>query len=583
MRWSWPFARRPNLPATSGDSPVPAEARDAGPRPTGAWTSLPPIQRTVGDARLTAPAAPFLRAVPGTRQLPQFLQPLGHEASAMAPAGLVVARSRPRGGPAPGPLVESPAVQRQGDGRVPGTTQLSGQPAPASAAQQAAHDVVAARTEQPTPGPAQPARQLSVVPAATVAIPNVSLTRWDVAPARSRLVRSAADATGAAAVAPGGMRRARSGEGGDGRVVNRRPSGTEDALRSASPPGDAALQRLPGAAGQDAPASVRRAGLGAPLAPGAPGALPVTAHDPRGAAARAAAVQRSVGSPVVAAPADSPIRSPGSSRADDGPPDRRLPVLSVARTADRTGPGSSSATAAQRPAPLALAVQTAPEVRPTLGRRPLRPIARVQRAASDEQAGSDEVASGSQSGQPWPGASERAAVAAPQWDAGPGNSSGVALTQAGWHSDTAAIAEGSGPAVVQRRAPQSQPARPSMPAGHATVQRVSRASHPLVRPSVPVDASFPAAAAEPRSIEGARPSVQTAASQPASGPVLAPTVTQVVQRVDGAAPVAEERPGRPSDRDLDELARALFGRIRGQLRSELIHEREAKGLTLDNV
>jgi hypothetical protein len=109
------------------------------------------------------------------------------------------------------------------------------------------------------------------------------------------------------------------------------------------------------------------------------------------------------------------------------------------------------------------------------------------------------------------------------------------------------------------------------------MQRMSQPSHPLVRPSAP------AADAEHRRIEGAPPSVQTSASPPASAPVLAPTVTQVVQRVDGAAPVAEERPGRPSDRDLDELARALFGRIRGQLRSELIHEREAKGLTFDNV
>lgn len=38
-----------------------------------------------------------------------------------------------------------------------------------------------------------------------------------------------------------------------------------------------------------------------------------------------------------------------------------------------------------------------------------------------------------------------------------------------------------------------------------------------------------------------------------------------------------------SERDLDELAQALFGRIRGRIRSDLIYDREAKGLTFDNV
>ena len=36
-----------------------------------------------------------------------------------------------------------------------------------------------------------------------------------------------------------------------------------------------------------------------------------------------------------------------------------------------------------------------------------------------------------------------------------------------------------------------------------------------------------------------------------------------------------------SDTELDELARALFGRFRTHLRAEVIHEREAKGLTFD--
>jgi len=39
--------------------------------------------------------------------------------------------------------------------------------------------------------------------------------------------------------------------------------------------------------------------------------------------------------------------------------------------------------------------------------------------------------------------------------------------------------------------------------------------------------------------------------------------------------------GQRSDRELDELAESLFGRFRTQLRRELIHEREAKGLSFD--
>lgn len=579
MRWSWPFARRPNPPAAGGDSSPAAARHDAG--ETGAWASLPPIQRTVGDARLTAPAGPFLRAVPGTRQLPQFLQPLGHEANPMAPAGLVLARSRPRAAPAPGPLVASQAVQRQAEARLPDTTRPSGQqPAPPPLAQRPPHEEAAAPTKPQMPGPA---RQLSVVPAATVAIPSVSLIRWDAGPASSRSNRPAADTTGPAA-GPGGMRRARSEDGGGAPVVSRRPSGTDDAFRSASP-GEVALPpRLPGSAGLDSAAPVRRAGLGAPLPPAAPAGRLVAP------AARPAAVQRSVGGPVVAAAADSPIHSRGPSRGDEGPPDRRLPILAVARTAGRSASGPDSVTAGQRPARPASSperpappVPAAPEVRATLGRRPLRPIARVQRAASDEPSASEEGASGSPPGQSWPSVTEGATFAAPQWGGGPGIPSALAPPQPGWRSDTAAIGEGSGPPPGQWRAPQAHAARPSTPAGHPTVQRMSHSKHPLVRTSGPAaEASFPATAAEQ---QGPRPSVQTSASPPAGtgAPVLVPTATPVVQRLDGAAPVADDVPDRRSDRDLDELARALFGRIRGQLRSELIHDREAKGLIFDNL
>jgi hypothetical protein len=38
-----------------------------------------------------------------------------------------------------------------------------------------------------------------------------------------------------------------------------------------------------------------------------------------------------------------------------------------------------------------------------------------------------------------------------------------------------------------------------------------------------------------------------------------------------------------SERELDDLARQLFGRIRTRLRADLLHDREASGFTFDNV
>lgn len=86
------------------------------------------------------------------------------------------------------------------------------------------------------------------------------------------------------------------------------------------------------------------------------------------------------------------------------------------------------------------------------------------------------------------------------------------------------------------------------------------------------------------------PVVQTSPAG-APGPAApAPAVSNfgspaVVQREEGIVPAAPAPGGSsvPSERDLDELAQALFGRIRGRLRNDLIYDREAKGLSFDNV
>ncbi len=126
-------------------------------------------------------------------------------------------------------------------------------------------------------------------------------------------------------------------------------------------------------------------------------------------------------------------------------------------------------------------------------------------------------------------------------------------------------AEPRGPLALAR--PVSAPGSHSS-AGSAT----SAATAPVVARIVadPVNPSAP-------------PTVQTASGRGGSGgtPVATITATPVVQRVDGAAPSAAPDGATHSETELDELARALFGRIQSHLRAEVIHEREAKGLTFD--
>ena len=55
----------------------------------------------------------------------------------------------------------------------------------------------------------------------------------------------------------------------------------------------------------------------------------------------------------------------------------------------------------------------------------------------------------------------------------------------------------------------------------------------------------------------------------------------MVQRDEAAAPTGAQSADTHSDRELDELAKALFGRFRTQLKAEVIYEREAKGLSFD--
>ena len=131
-------------------------------------------------------------------------------------------------------------------------------------------------------------------------------------------------------------------------------------------------------------------------------------------------------------------------------------------------------------------------------------------------------------------------------------------------------------------APAPAQERPSAPSRTAPLTLARSAVAAPAQPQAPAPASTPVVArivADPAS-PGTPPVVQTL---PAGGgiPVATFTATPIVQREEAAAPTPPQPSNGRSDRELDELAKALFGRIRTQLKSEVIHEREAKGLGFD--
>jgi len=78
-----------------------------------------------------------------------------------------------------------------------------------------------------------------------------------------------------------------------------------------------------------------------------------------------------------------------------------------------------------------------------------------------------------------------------------------------------------------------------------------------------------------------------AGGPPASSPTVqreggtTSSTTATTSSASAARPAAAKE--GQSERELDELARQLFGRIRTRLRADLLHDREAAGFTFDNV
>jgi hypothetical protein len=144
----WPFQRKLEAPPAGGPQPVPAPVirRD--------WVGLTPIQRVIGAHPLTAPSDQFSADL-ATHQDPSVSSDtMGHQVSADAPAGLVLALARPTtrsDGPA---MIPRPHVQRREVGAVAESGEWDG-------------DEAAPEPARPTPLPARAtavaARHLPVV------------------------------------------------------------------------------------------------------------------------------------------------------------------------------------------------------------------------------------------------------------------------------------------------------------------------------------------------------------------------------------------------------------------------------------
>ncbi len=220
MRWPFSllFRGEPAAPAAGpaagtgapGSSPAAASAGGVPARPA-AWRGLPAVQRTMGEAPLTAPALPFGRALAGRRPADLALRPLAHDVAADGPAGLVSGIATPlttappstpaRAGHAPQPA--RPAVQRR--------AASSAAAPPPRAERPAVDDDVASAAEPWTPDaprslpavpPAAAATALAATRVASGSAPFPPLaTATPTGPAAERRAAAAADAAASGAPA----------------------------------------------------------------------------------------------------------------------------------------------------------------------------------------------------------------------------------------------------------------------------------------------------------------------------------------------------------------------------------------------
>ncbi len=619
MRLPFGFGRR----ASSGDgassggsaaSPgagVPAGGAGEQPSaaPPRAWASLPPIQRTAGRMPLVAAPADFAESLPGSHALPPIVEPLGHEVSPLATPGLVVARARPvevaHSATTPAPVQRTPARRSRSVAEAAASV-------PAAAVASEDSNEASPGTDAAATMPVlAPIRSLPTVSRLTIRMPDRPLTSAASALRPAAVQRAAASATRAtAAVAPGAS--PAPATGGMRRVPAAVPLALSTVSRQAAAPvadpapsASTAFETVParhriGEPLSTIPASARplSGGTAAPLVSRSTtrGPMQIAASNPGRPAQRPSTSTNGAGrhpAPTAGSPESPTVRETGTRLQD-------LPFLAVARSVNMGTPGMPAVAALAAIAPAA----RAPEIRPIAAANPIRPAVKLQRSPADED---DDAAEETAFPSPWwaptpeaipqvhgfGGAAEVSAVPVQRSAIGV-----VALPDRTVRGSDLAIQafESASPRAVQRIA--GRPAPSALPLRGASRQDSGPAATTTAISQLAAGPAGPAALAAYGRVLGA-PVIQASADRAASlgqpaqvqradgtVAVAAPEVPEPVSS-GGVSPSGAPSGGASSDghseRDLDELAQALFGRIRGLVRSDLIHDREAKGLTFDNV
>jgi hypothetical protein len=110
------------------------------------------------------------------------------------------------------------------------------------------------------------------------------------------------------------------------------------------------------------------------------------------------------------------------------------------------------------------------------------------------------------------------------------------------------------------------------------------ASGPVLAASAPIPGVTAGPVVQTSAAASPWPSVQRAPDAPSPAPTIQREggVGSAVGGSTGAHAGTGGGRGH-SEKELEELSQMLFSRIRSRLRADLIHDREAKGLTFDNV
>ena len=177
----WPFKPKTEAPDDSGPRPAPAPVfrRD--------WTGLPPIQRLIGEHPLTAPSDRFSDDLATHHDPSVSTEPMGHQVSAEAPSGIVLALARPttrNDGPA---MISRPRVQRRVQSAIEESGEWDGDEAASPAMRPSPLPTATAPSamrELPAVAPAAVMQRLTAVPADAEPMPVES------APRRPRLEHS---------------------------------------------------------------------------------------------------------------------------------------------------------------------------------------------------------------------------------------------------------------------------------------------------------------------------------------------------------------------------------------------------------